>query len=331
MHAQVCSVDVRIFIGKNIGVVFSGTIFTCFSLQDFTWPYNDACLIEIVDDHWLGGLMSVNDFVSLFGGTTFGARLARGTLASTLATFIVCATVSDGNAATNGSLAFTATPFLSPAWPARADDVSPASFDARFDCRQNSLIRDFLTSPASRVLLPSLINRIRLEPLTTASLPQRRLTTASLPRIREHRKITPAAPAIVGIASMYNPGDPNDMDAGNEELASGERYDPHGWTAAIQTRLRAKFGGVRFGRNYQPAYALVEASDKQLIVKINDVGPLRRGRIIDLNQRAMRYFDPTLQLGLIGDVRVTPLAGQDWALGPVEDDQPVAVASRSDR
>jgi rare lipoprotein A len=154
------------------------------------------------------------------------------------------------------------------------------------------------------------------------------LTTASLPR---HQKIVPAAPAIVGIASMYNPTDPNDRDSGNEETASGERYDANGWTAAIRTDLRAQFGGVRFGKNYRAAFALVQASDKQAIVRINDVGPLRRGRIIDLNERAMRYFDPTLQLGLIGDVKVTPLAGQDWALGPLDDERPVSFASRFDQ
>jgi hypothetical protein len=43
----------------------------------------------------------------------------------------------------------------------------------------------------------------------------------------------------------------------------------------------------------------------------------------------MRYFDPTLDIGLIRNVKVTPLAGQKWALGPYRDDQrAVAVASR---
>jgi rare lipoprotein A len=127
---------------------------------------------------------------------------------------------------------------------------------------------------------------------------------------------------------MYNPTDPSDRDSGNEETASGERYDANDWTAAIRTDLRAQFGGVRFGRNYRPAYALVENSDKRMIVRINDVGPLKRGRIIDLNQRAMRYFDPTLQLGLIDNVRVTPLSDTYLALGPLDAEQPMNFASR---
>jgi rare lipoprotein A len=273
--------------------------FTHFSPQHFTRPYCDACSIKIVDDHWLGGQMSVCDFTSTYLGTMIGARLARRDVAMTLAACMVCAAASDGNAA---------TPFVAPASPTRADEMS-ASFAERFNIPPASLMQDIFA---------------RL----TYYAPVAPLTTASLPR---HRKIVPAAPAIVGIASMYNPTDPNDLDAGNEETASGERYDANGWTAAIRTDLRAKFGGVRFGRNYRPGFALVQSRDKQLVVRINDVGPLKRGRIIDLNKRAMRYFDPTLQLGLIGKVRVTPLAGQDIALGPVGDDRPVSVASRFDR
>jgi len=130
---------------------------------------------------------------------------------------------------------------------------------------------------------------------------------------------------------MYNPNDPNDRDSGDQETASGEKYDANDWTAAIRTELREQFGGVLFGKNYRPVFALVQTSDKQAIVRINDVGPLKPGRIIDLNERTMRYFDPTLRLGLIDDVRVTPLAGHDWVLGPVVDDQPVNVASRVDQ
>jgi rare lipoprotein A len=79
--------------------------------------------------------------------------------------------------------------------------------------------------------------------------------------------------------------------------------------------LREKFGGVRCGK--RTSYALVEAINKKAIVKINDVGPLKPGRIIDFDERTMRYFDPTLRLGLIHSVKVTPLHGEDWLPGPV--------------
>ena len=119
---------------------------------------------------------------------------------------------------------------------------------------------------------------------------------------------------IVGTASMYNPFRPGYREGG-PNTASGERYEPSAWTAAIQIDLRAGFGGVRYGRS--PGYALVEGLDKKVIVKINDVGPLKPGRIIDFNERTMRYFDPSLRLGLIRNVKVTALSGNGWTPGPL--------------
>jgi rare lipoprotein A len=129
--------------------------------------------------------------------------------------------------------------------------------------------------------------------------------------------------SIVGTASTYNPYRPGYREGG-PETASGERYNPSAWTAAIQTGLREKFGGVRGGR---ATYALVEGRNKRVIVKINDVGPLEPGRIIDLNERTMRYFDSTLQRGLIRDVKVTPLRGNSWTPGPVDEKQIASAVS----
>jgi rare lipoprotein A len=123
-----------------------------------------------------------------------------------------------------------------------------------------------------------------------------------------------AAAAVVGAASMYNPYRPGYREGGIE-TASGERYNASAWAAAIQTNLREKFGGVRPGARAR--YALVESFNKKAIIKINDVGPLKPGRIIDFNERTMRYFDPTLRVGLINNVKVTPLHGDDWTPGPV--------------
>lgn len=120
--------------------------------------------------------------------------------------------------------------------------------------------------------------------------------------------------AIVGAASTYNPFRPGWREGG-PDTASGERYDPSAWSAAIKTSLREKFGGVQFGA--RPKYALVEAVGKKVIVKINDVGPLTPGRIIDLNERTMRLFDPSMEIGVIHDVKVMPLLGDYWVPGPV--------------
>src|SRR5712671_2553504 len=122
---------------------------------------------------------------------------------------------------------------------------------------------------------------------------------------------------IIGVASTYNPYRPGRQEGG-KETASGEPYDPIEWTAEIQIDLREKFGGVSYGKQYRPAYALVEGVNKKAIVKINDVGTLKPGRVIDFNEQTMRYFDPTLKLGLIPGVMVTPLVGDDWPTGPIE-------------
>lgn len=113
---------------------------------------------------------------------------------------------------------------------------------------------------------------------------------------------------VVGKASTYNPLRPDDSTAGPLQTASGENYDPNDWTAAIQTTLRSLFGGINFGKGYRPVFALVECNKKRAIIRINDVGPLKPGRVIDLNERAMRYFDPSLKQGVL-PVTVTPLAG----------------------
>jgi rare lipoprotein A len=135
-----------------------------------------------------------------------------------------------------------------------------------------------------------------------------------LPRIQGEAALMHAT--IVGTVSTYNPRrDGNKEDEG--QTASGEPYDPSGWTAAIQTDLRNQFGGVRYGRFYQPTFALVESGEKRVIVKINDVGPLKPGRVLDLNERSMRHFDPFLTRGLIEEVKITLLPGEYWTPGPV--------------
>ncbi len=124
---------------------------------------------------------------------------------------------------------------------------------------------------------------------------------------------------VVGAASWYNPYRPESKSP-ETETASGEEYDPNAWTAAIQIKLRKKVGGVRYGKNYKPSYVLVERGGKKVIVRINDVGPLMPGRVIDLNERAMRYFDRSLELGVLQNVKITLLQGKHWTPGPVGDE-----------
>jgi len=145
-----------------------------------------------------------------------------------------------------------------------------------------------------------------------------------LPRIRYEAELTRTM--LFGTVSTYNPYR-DGKEEGGAETASGELYDPDAWTAAIQTDLRDQFGGVRYGKLYQATYALVATAEKQVIVKINDVGRLRPGRLLDLNERTMRYFDPFLTRGLIDDVRITLLPGEDWTPGPISEEPLVSLAS----
>jgi len=138
--------------------------------------------------------------------------------------------------------------------------------------------------------------------------------------------ITASRAAITGAASTYNPYRPGWREGG-PYTASGERYDSSAWTAAIKTNLRKEFGGVRYGAS--PKYALVEGAGKKAIVKINDVGPLTPGRIIDFNERTMRYFDPSMERGVIAGVKVTPLSGDDWTPGPVAPEVRLVMATRN--
>jgi rare lipoprotein A len=132
------------------------------------------------------------------------------------------------------------------------------------------------------------------------------------------------SPTVTGTASRYNPF----REGGRTKTSSGERYDPSAWTAAIRIDLRKKFGGVRYGKNYRPTYALVACDDKHVIVKINDVGRLKRGRVIDLNKRSMRYCNSSTRVGLIHDVKITLLHGNNWEPGPVHGEPPVKVAAK---
>ena len=128
--------------------------------------------------------------------------------------------------------------------------------------------------------------------------------------------------AIVGIASFYD--DP-------QETASGEQYNPNAFTAAAQLEIRGKFGGVQYGRLYRPAYGLGEYGGKKIIVRFNDVGPLKPGRKFDLSRAAMTYFDGTLDKGLLPGFRMTPLPlDRSYPEGPITDQELAALGIESD-
>lgn len=73
-----------------------------------------------------------------------------------------------------------------------------------------------------------------------------------------------------GMASWYKSG---------KVTANGERFDPHGLTAAHRT--------LPFGTRVKVVNML---SGKSVVVRINDRGPFIRGRIIDLSLGAAQQI-----------------------------------------
>lgn len=75
----------------------------------------------------------------------------------------------------------------------------------------------------------------------------------------------------IGFASFYGP------EFQGRRTASGERYDPDDLSAAHRT--------LPFGTRVRVTNL---KNDRSVVVTINDRGPLRRGRIVDVSRRAAR-------------------------------------------
>ncbi len=189
-------------------------------------------------------------------------------------------------------------------------EVKTASIADRFGC---DALRGKMIVRIDRSAIEVALERLR----SRLGLGNDRL----LRMLRDGARPTP----ITGMASTYNPYKPGYREGG-AETASGEAYNAEAWTAAIQTDLRGAFSGVRYGRNYRPAFALVTAGEKSAVIRINDVGPLRPGRVIDLNERAMRYFENAPEDGLLPDIRITPLSGEQWHSGPLDGGPAIGMA-----
>lgn len=91
---------------------------------------------------------------------------------------------------------------------------------------------------------------------------------ASLPGAAEDDRMQ------VGIASVYA----NSLQG--RRTASGEPYDRH--------RLTAAHRALPFGTRLKVTNL---SNDRSVIVVVNDRGPFRRGRIVDLSRRAARKID----------------------------------------
>ncbi len=160
----------------------------------------------------------------------------------------------------------------------------------------------------------------------TVPAPWRPLPHGAQPRMENIPRGSPNVPYVVngvryapanadvvmneaGVASWY--GNPFH----GRKTANGEVYDMHGMTAAHKTMPL-------------PSYAVVRnrANGKEIVVRINDRGPFKPGRVIDLSLAAAKALNIT---GL-GQVQVVRLTRDAIRLGlwkrPGGDDTRVAKA-----
>ena len=82
--------------------------------------------------------------------------------------------------------------------------------------------------------------------------------------------LAPASAATTGMASYYKSG---------KRTANGERFNPHGLTAAhrkLPFGTKVKVTNLRTG--------------KSVVVRINDRGPFIKGRVIDLSLGAAKVI-----------------------------------------
>lgn len=105
------------------------------------------------------------------------------------------------------------------------------------------------------------------------------------------------APALAqsGMASMYGKGD----GYGGKRTASGERMNPHAYTAAHRS--------LPFGTQVQVTN---RRNGRSVVVRINDRGPFTRGRVIDLSYAAAR----AIGMGGTAPVDLDVVGGRRYAL-----------------
>ncbi|RAM49765.1 MAG: septal ring lytic transglycosylase RlpA family protein [Hapalosiphonaceae cyanobacterium JJU2] len=140
---------------------------------------------------------------------------------------------------------------------------------------QNTKLADTTNDPAQDAL--QITNRLRrlignASPLgQIANLPKR--SPGSLPAKLPHQIAVKVQDTFKGVASYYG------YDFSGNKTATGERFNPHGMTAAHRSLpfgTRVRVTNTRNGRS--------------VVVRINDRGPYIRGRVIDLSLGAARIL-----------------------------------------
>jgi rare lipoprotein A len=143
----------------------------------------------------------------------------------------------------------------------------PALFVATAPASAQSLT-DALAGPASRVAAVGSWTTIT-QPSASAAPSfdhwQAKIILAK-PSLKSFQKVAATVDPMHGLASYYATGD---------RTATGETFDPNGLTAAHRT--------LPFGTHVRVTRV---DTGESVVVRINDRGPFKPGRVIDLSQRA---------------------------------------------
>ena len=105
---------------------------------------------------------------------------------------------------------------------------------------------------------------------------------------------------VTGKASYYGPGF-----YGNTTSQGDPNFTSQGYTAAIRKDLRKQFGAGTYGKSGLARVTNLN-NGRSIIVKVNDVGPLPTGRVVDLSEKSFRALSSggTLTEGLLNNVKV---------------------------
>lgn len=105
---------------------------------------------------------------------------------------------------------------------------------------------------------------------------------------------------VTGKASYYGPGF-----YGNTTSQGDPNFTSQGYTAAIRIDLRNQFGAGTYGKSGLARVTNL-SNGKSIIVKVNDVGPLAPGRVVDLSEKSFKALSSrgTLTEGLLNNVKV---------------------------
>jgi rare lipoprotein A len=140
-----------------------------------------------------------------------------------------------------------------------------------------------------------------------------KLPNNAMPNAFQRSSVTPTR-TYSGAASFYS-GLPSE---GGAMTSTGERVRPDTYSGALQTDLAKQYGGLR--KNGVWADVVDDATGKRVRVYLNDTGPLRPGRMVDLSPKAFQEFAP-LSKGVVPNLRMEMLPpappGSPYKGGPV--------------